>query len=273
MEHTDAVRDVLDHGQVVGNEQVGRAGLLLNVFHQVDHLGLDGHVQCRDALIGNDELGVHDEGTGDAHTLALAARELMGVALGVLRGQTDLGQNGLDLGAALLLILIHVVDVQSLADDVLHLFAGVQGGHGVLEDHLHLSAQGAVLAVVQLAADILPVKGDLACGGVVQPDDAAADGGLARAGLAHQTVRFTGINFKADIVHSLDGKVFVYLEILLQALDFQQRGSTLSCHVTPPPRSFLLPLSCGQCAGPAPAACPPWERGGPAARWPHSGYR
>ena len=73
MEHTDAVRDVLDHGQVVGNEQVGRAGLLLDVFHQVDHLGLDGHVQCRDALIGNDELGVHDEGTGDAHTLALAA--------------------------------------------------------------------------------------------------------------------------------------------------------------------------------------------------------
>ena len=73
MEHTDAVRDVLDHGQVVGNEQVGRAGLLLDVFHQVDHLGLDGHIQCRDALIGNDELGVHDEGTGDAHTLALAA--------------------------------------------------------------------------------------------------------------------------------------------------------------------------------------------------------
>ena len=28
------------------NEQVGRAGLLLDVFHQVDHLGLDGHVQC-----------------------------------------------------------------------------------------------------------------------------------------------------------------------------------------------------------------------------------
>ena len=29
-------------------------------------------------------------------------------------------------------------DIQPLADDVLHLFAGVQGRHGVLKDHLHL---------------------------------------------------------------------------------------------------------------------------------------
>ena len=51
--------------------------------------------------------------------------------------------------------LVHVVDVQTLADDILHLLAGVQGCHGVLKDHLHLGAQGVVLAVVQLAADIL----------------------------------------------------------------------------------------------------------------------
>ena len=57
MEHPDAVRDILDHGKVMGNEEVGRAGLLLDILHQVDHLRLNGHIQCRDALIGNDELG------------------------------------------------------------------------------------------------------------------------------------------------------------------------------------------------------------------------
>ena len=58
MEHPDAVRDILDHGKVMGDEEVGRAGLLLDILHQVDHLRLNGHIQCRDALIGNDELGI-----------------------------------------------------------------------------------------------------------------------------------------------------------------------------------------------------------------------
>ena len=32
MEHPDAVRDILDHGKVMGDEEVGRAGLLLDIF-------------------------------------------------------------------------------------------------------------------------------------------------------------------------------------------------------------------------------------------------
>ena len=124
----------------MGNEQVGRAGLLLDILHQVDHLCLNGHVQRRDALICDDELGVHDEGAGNAHALALAARELVRIALGMFGRKAHLGQNFLHLFAALFAGLVHVVDVQTLADDILHLFAGVQGRHGVLKDHLHLGA-------------------------------------------------------------------------------------------------------------------------------------
>ena len=82
-----------------------------------------------------------------------------------------------------------------------------------------------------MAADVLPVECDSACGGVIQPDDAPADGGFARAGLAHQTIGLAGIDLKADIVHGLDREVFVHLEILLQPLDLQQRGSALCCHL------------------------------------------
>ena len=167
MEHTDTVGDVLDHGQVVCDEQVGRTRFLLDVLHQVDDLCLDRHVQCRDALVGDDELRVHDEGAGDADTLALTAGELVGVALSVLGRKADLLQNFLHLFAALVLRFVHMVDVQALTDDVLHLLAGVQGRHRVLEYHLHLGAQGVVLGVRQTSADVLPVEGDLACGGVI----------------------------------------------------------------------------------------------------------
>ena len=231
MEHADAVGDVLDHRQVVGDEQIGRARLLLDVLHQVDDLRLNRHVQRRDALVGDDELRVHDKGAGNADALTLAAGELVGVALGVFRCKAHLRQNLLYLLAALGLRLVHMVDVQTLADDVLHLLAGVQGCHRVLEDHLHLGAQGVVLGVAQMAADVLPVECDPACGGVIQPDDAPADGGFARAGLAHQTIGLAGIDLKADIVHGLDREVFVHLEILLQPLDLQQRGSALCCHL------------------------------------------
>ena len=274
MQHADAVADVLDHGQVVGDEEIGGAGLGLDVLHQVDHLGLDGDVQRRDALIGNDELGVHDEGAGNAHALALAAGELVGIALGVFGGQTHLGQNFLHLLLPLGAGGIHMVDVQPLGDDVTHLFAGVEGRHGVLENHLHLGAQMLALAAGQPAADVLPVKQDGTPGGVVQADDAAADGGLAGAGFAHKAVGLAGINLKAHVVHRLDGEVLVDAEILLEPAHLEQRRGLGLCHVTAPPFPCgRLRPSCGQCGPAARAASPPWGPGGPAARWRRSGCR
>ena len=129
----------------------------------------------------------------------------MGIALGVFGGQTHLGQNFLHLLLPLGAGGIHMVDVQPLGDDVTHLFAGVEGRHGVLENHLHLGAQMLALAAGQPAADVLPVKQDGTPGGVVQADDAAADGGLAGAGFAHKAVGLAGINLKAPFFHRLDG--------------------------------------------------------------------
>ena len=85
--------------------------------------------------------------------------------------------------------------------------------------------------MAQVSADVLPVKGDPACGGVVQPDDAPADGGLAGAGFAHQTIGLAGVDLKAHVVHSLNGEVLVHLEILFQALYFQKRGRALCSHL------------------------------------------
>ena len=56
--HRDAVADVLDDAQVVGDEQVGQAELVLQVLEQVEDLRLDRDVERRDRLVADDQLRV-----------------------------------------------------------------------------------------------------------------------------------------------------------------------------------------------------------------------
>ena len=50
----DPVRDVLDHREVVGDEQVGQPVFVLEVHQQIDDLGLDRHIQSRYRLVADD---------------------------------------------------------------------------------------------------------------------------------------------------------------------------------------------------------------------------
>ena len=52
--HRDAVRDVADDGEVVGDEHERQVEPVLQVDEQVDDLGLDRHVQRRHRLVGED---------------------------------------------------------------------------------------------------------------------------------------------------------------------------------------------------------------------------
>src|ERR687897_2772670 len=49
--HGHPVRDVLDYGEVVGDEDVGEVELLLEVLQKVDDLRLDRDVERRDGLV------------------------------------------------------------------------------------------------------------------------------------------------------------------------------------------------------------------------------
>ncbi len=125
VQDADAVGDVFHHGKIMGDEQIGGSRFLLDIFHQVYHLSLYGHIQGGDAFIGDDQFGIHDQGPGDAHSLALSAGELVGIAGGVLRGQAHLGQDGVDLLFALCSAGAGMVDVQTFSDDVLHFLSGI----------------------------------------------------------------------------------------------------------------------------------------------------
>src|SRR5437899_1528154 len=57
------------------------------LLQQVDDLSLDRDVEGRHRFVGDDQLGAHGEGAGDADALTLAPGELMRVAPEVLGGE------------------------------------------------------------------------------------------------------------------------------------------------------------------------------------------
>ena len=87
LHHRHPVADPLDHGHVVGDEQIAQAHLLLQLDEQVDYLGLDGDVQRAHGLVGDDQLGREAQGPGNGQPLALAPGKLVGVALHLVHGE------------------------------------------------------------------------------------------------------------------------------------------------------------------------------------------
>ena len=82
--HRDPVAHMPDDTEIVRDEQVGQAELVLNVLEQVDDLRLHGHVEGRHRLVGDDQLGPQRKCPGDPDTLALPAGELVRIAVVVL---------------------------------------------------------------------------------------------------------------------------------------------------------------------------------------------
>ena len=107
-----------------------------------------------------------------------------------------------DLFMQVILVLVQVVVQQTLSHDVLDLGALVQGGHGVLEDHLHLTDDLTVQLLGDLAVDLLALEEDVAARGRVDAADGTANGGLAGAGLADQREGLALIDVKVDMIDS-----------------------------------------------------------------------
>ncbi len=141
----DPRRKVLDDRQVVGNEQVGELELVLEVAQQVEHLRLNRHVERTDRLIAHDEARSQGQGARDSDALALAAGELVRVAVNVLLIETHPLQEVPDRRLALALVR-HAVDVQALTHDLAHAHARVEAGIRILEHDLDVAPRRLELA-------------------------------------------------------------------------------------------------------------------------------
>ena len=75
--------------QIVRDEQIGQLQLLLQIHQQVDDLRLHRHVERRHRLVEDQERRVQRERARQADALALAAAELVRIAIEVRRVQAD----------------------------------------------------------------------------------------------------------------------------------------------------------------------------------------
>ena len=85
--HDHLVGERAHHAQVVADEQVGEAVPRLQLAQQVDDLRLHRHVERGGRLVEHDEARPQHHGAGDGDALALAARELVRIAVAQRRGR------------------------------------------------------------------------------------------------------------------------------------------------------------------------------------------
>jgi len=79
------MRDVLDHRQIMRDEQVGQPVLVLQIHQEIDDLGLDRDVERRDRLVADDQLRAQGESAGDSDLILTSA----GVSVGDLDHTRD----------------------------------------------------------------------------------------------------------------------------------------------------------------------------------------
>ena len=129
----------------MGDKHNSRAVLFLKIVHQVQNLRLNGHIQSRSGLVGNEELGFTSQGHGNHHTLAHTAGKLMGILLhhNLRVGDLHIRQHLHSRLSSLL--LAHVtVDDEGLRKLPLHRKHRVQSRHRLLENHGDLIATDVV---------------------------------------------------------------------------------------------------------------------------------
>ena len=85
----DLVAQLGDDAEIMGDEQDGQAEVVPQRSQEVENLRLNGDVERGGRFIGDEQLRAADQGHGDHHPLAQAARQLMRILSGAKLGAAD----------------------------------------------------------------------------------------------------------------------------------------------------------------------------------------
>ena len=219
--HADAVGDPLDDGEVMADEEVRQAELVLEVHHQVDDLRLDRDVQRRNCLIGDHQLGSQRQRAGNADALTLPPGELVGVLPHVVGRHADSAQQvGHDVAG---LALGHCpVNLERLGNRLADSSTGVEAREGVLEHNLRLAAVGSQCPGTEIG-DVCAVERDRAARRIQQTDDQVRQRRLAAAALAHHSQRLATIDVEADLFDGVHAGAVTGREVLGERFDLDDR--------------------------------------------------
>ena len=222
-----------DHAHGMGDQHDRHAEALLHLVHQLEDLRLDGDVERRGRLVGDQELGLAGERHGDHDALAHAAGELVRIVVHApLRvGDVDQPQH---LGGAHHRLLGRQLLVQGdhLGDLVAHRVDRVERGHRLLEDDGDLAGADLVHLVLVERDQVPALPQDLAGleaarRHVDQLQDRARRHGLAAARFAHHAHGLAAVDVQVDAIDRTHHSVFG-LEPGFQAANVQQGICTLT---------------------------------------------
>ena len=207
---------------------------------QVQHLRLHRLVERGHRLVQHEELRVEHQRPRDVHPLALAARQLVGIAATI---QTGIQAYPAEQGARLLAGLDPAGAVREQAErhGVLDGEARVQRRVRILEDQLHVAAQ-ALHPARQDAEHILAVEPHAAGVRLHQAEDQARQRRLAASRLAHDAQGLAPLHLERHVVHRAHPGLRAVEhsaaqgEVLAQAARLEQRASSRAdLHGVPQP--------------------------------------
>ena len=226
----DAVRDVAHDREIVRDEEVREPELCLEILEEVDDLRLDRHVQRRHRLIADDQRWLDGERPRDPDALALTARELVRIAVRVLRQESHVGQQLAHAPGALRAVADDAVNGQRLGDDLPDRHPRIQRAVRILEDHLHLATDRTQRVLVE-RRQVASLEEDLTAGRPLELQDASAGRRLAAPGLADEPEGLAAADLEAHAVDGTDEAASAPeqsaadLEVFHQIRDLQERDA------------------------------------------------
>ena len=216
----------LEDGQLVGHHDDGDAQTSVDIREQVhDGLGNVG-VQSGGGFIAQQYLGVHGQSPGNGHPLLLAAGELPGQGLALVRQLYHLQQL---VHPPLHRFFVPLPALHGQGDVLPHIEAAQQGE--LLEDHADAPAEFPGLPAPE-GGDLHPVNLEAALFIGGQSVDAPQQRGLARAALADEAVDLSPLHGHMDVLQGVEiVKVFaksLYLDHGFPSLRLIGQGGRLS---------------------------------------------
>src|SRR5205085_5439338 len=155
LHHHDPVGHGAHDVDVVRDEDIGKAVLLLQLSEELEHLLLYRDVERAGGLIEHHDFRLYDQRPGDGDALALAPGEFVRIAieqrLGASAfGEPDVEKRGKDAAAPLRGIEPGLVDLEAFADDLLDGEPRRERCQRVLEHDLDLAPQALPLPAIDI---------------------------------------------------------------------------------------------------------------------------
>ena len=201
----DVVCQLRHHTQVMADELDGHTDAVLQLQHQLQNLGLYGHVQRCCGFVSNQQAGPAGQRHSNHCALAHATRQLVRVSIGAraCRRNTHLIEH---LNRPLLrcAFVQSLVQQQGLADLLTNANHWVQRRHRLLKNHGDLVTADGTPLRLRLAKQLPLRKMGLARhrgGGRQKTHQRQRSGRLAATALPHQAQSLAGSNGVGDVVH------------------------------------------------------------------------